>query len=217
MQTLPQFLRHILDNLDKYALASSAAAILGGAAVASHSFKVFMDLLALRREKEAVSIAKRYRTVDEAYAPEAIPPSQVARTRALARLDEVKLAMRARRGSARLSRISSNLLTVGQYIVGGVLASSFVQESLSPKSVGLLGILVLIASLVKQHFHPELKAEDARQKASRLQALIRTSEDQLTILDAKIASGQDHSDALIALMTQITKRLNEIEDPEAIK
>jgi hypothetical protein len=92
-----------------------------------------------------------------------------------------------------------------------------VQESLSSKSVGLLGVLVLVSSLLKQQFHPELNAENARKKASQLQALVRTSEDQLTILDAKIASGQDHSDAMIALLTQITQRLNEIENPEAIE
>jgi hypothetical protein len=98
-----------------------------------------------------------------------------------------------------------------------VLASSFVQASLSSKWVGALGILVLIASLFKQQFHPELNAESSRRKASRTQALIRASEDQLAILDAKIATGQDHTDAMIALMTQITQTLTEIENPEAIE
>jgi hypothetical protein len=98
-----------------------------------------------------------------------------------------------------------------------VLASSFVQESLKPKWVGVFGVVVLIASLFKQQFHPEINAENARKNASKLQALVRSSEDQLAVLDAKIASGQDHSDAMIALLTQITQRLTEIENPEAIE
>jgi hypothetical protein len=112
--------------------------------------------------------------------------------------------------------VSSNSLIVAQYIIGGVLATSFVQESLKPKWIGAMGVVVLIASLFRQQFHPEINAQEARAKASRLKALVRASEDQLAILDAKIASGQDHSDAMIALLTQIRERLTEIEDPEAI-
>jgi hypothetical protein len=106
---------------------------------------------------------------------------------------------------------------VGQYIVGGLLASSFVQESLSPKLVGSLGLLVLIASLIKQHFHPELSVQNATTKAAQLKALIRRSEHQLAILDAKVASGQDHTDAMISLLMTITERLTEIEMPELIE
>jgi hypothetical protein len=160
---------------------------------------------------------KGVRTTDASPAPQKGTSSKVARERAVKRLNEAKEAMDDQSGSARISRISDTLLTVGQYVIGGVLASSFVQESLSPKSVGLLGVLVLVASLVKQQFHPELKAEDARKRASKLQGLIRTSEDQLTILDAKIAGGQDQSDAMISLLTQITQRLTEIENPEAVE
>ena len=112
------------------------------------------------------------------------------------------------------SKRASGLLTTAQYIFGGVLASSFIQESLTPKWVGGLGVLVLIASLVRQQFHPEINAADAHKKASQLEALIRSSEDQLAILDAKIAAGQDHTDAMIGLMTQITQSLTEIENPE---
>jgi len=73
---------------------------------------------------------------------------------------------------------------------------------------------VLVASLVKQQFHPELNAENGRKKMFQLRALIRNSEDQLTILDAKIALGEDDSDGMFALLTQITGRLNEIEGSE---
>jgi hypothetical protein len=142
--------------------------------------------------------------------------TEVARRQVRVRLIEARSARDAQEGAAKVASISNNALTVAQYVIGGVLASSFVQESLSPKWVGLLGVLVLIASLVKQQFHPELNAEDARKKVSRLKALIRTSEDQLAILDARSASGEVCSDAIIALLPQITQKLNDIEYPEAV-
>ena len=95
-----------------------------------------------------------------------------------------------------------------------MLASSFVQESLTPKWVGVFGVLVLVASLIREQFHPETSSKDARKKAFELLSLQRASEDQLAILDAKSATGQDHSDAMIALLTQVTQRLSEIENPE---
>ena len=161
---------------------------------------------------------KNSRTFDAAYRPPQVPtPSQVAKERALARIEEAKDTFRRQTSSARWSTISGDFLSVAQYIIGGLLASSFVQESLSPKLVGSLGLLVLLASLIKQHFHPEVSAENACKKAAQLRALIRTSEDQLAILDAKIASGQDHTDAMISLLMKITERLTEIDTPEVIE
>jgi len=215
MEMPTEFARNIFEYLNKYGAIASAILTLAGAIFASRSTMAWLEKsLTFRRESEVFATSSRYSVRDNAYAGSTVSPSQVARQRAITRLDEAKQAMTSGRSSERIARISSNLLTVGQYIIGGVLASSFVQESLSPKAVGLLGVLVLIASLVKQQFHPELNAEKAGRKISQLKALIRISEDQLTILDAKIASGQDHSDAMIALLTQITQRLNEIENPE---
>lgn len=54
-------------------------------------------------------------------------------------------------------------------------------------------------------------------KAIQLKALLRSSEDQLAILDAKTANGEDHSDAMIALMTQVTQTLGQIENPETLQ
>jgi hypothetical protein len=140
----------------------------------------------------------------------------VARGRVESRLREVEASRSELTGTYKLSRLASIALSVGQYIVGGVLASSFVQESLTPKAVGAFGVLVLVASLVREQFHPEVNAKEARKKAFQLLALQRSSDDQLAILDAKSATGQDHSDAMIALLTQVTQRLGEIENPETL-
>jgi len=138
----------------------------------------------------------------------------VAKRHVKDRLIDVENSRKERLSARRLSHFASTTLTVGQYIVGGVLASSFVQESLTPKSVGAIGVLVLIASLLREHFRPEITAREARNKAFQLLALQRSSKDQLAVLEAKSATGQDHSDAMISLLRQVTQRLSEIEDPE---
>jgi hypothetical protein len=216
-------------DVEKIALAISFLLILAGASASSHVFNEWLirNLFGMKQKADTgitpVSnlpddnlsdshLLKAWRTHDSAPAP-----LRLARKQTLVRLNEVKQALVNQKGSARIAKISSNLLNGGQYVIGGLLASSFVQESLSPRSVGVLGVLVLIASLFKQQFHPELNAEDARKKASKLQALVRSSEDQLAILDAKIANGEDHSDAMIELLSGITRRLTEIENPEALE
>jgi preprotein translocase subunit SecF len=142
---------------------------------------------------------------------------EVARGRVVARIAEVNAFRTAQDKKARISSWSSNLLTVAQYVIGGVLASSFVQESLTPKWVGALGVLVLVASLFKQQFHPEIDAEQARKKSAQAVALVRSSEDRLAILDAKTSSGEDHSDAMAKLMTEITQGLNEVENTDSTR
>jgi hypothetical protein len=163
------------------------------------------------RYKEDETPLTRWETRDS------VSPSLVARGRVFVRIAEASAARQEQLSVQKWSKAAANLLTIGQFIIGGVLASSFVQQSLAPRWVGALGVLVLIASLFKQQYHPEINAENARAKASNIQALIRSSEDQLAILDVRIAAGQDHSDAMITLLTQITQRLTEIENPEAIE
>jgi hypothetical protein len=139
----------------------------------------------------------------------------VARSHVLTRLEDARIARAKEQSSAKVSRILSGSLTFAQVVIGGVLASSFVQESLPQKTVGVFGVLVLIASLVKQQYHPEVDAEQARQRASRLEALIRLSEDELATIDARSAKGEDRTDGLIELRNQISRAITEIKNPEA--
>jgi hypothetical protein len=149
-------------------------------------------------------------------ADETITPWAIARSRVITRLQEARSERLSQLSIRKWSSVSSHFLTISQYVIGGALASSFVQETLSPKWVGGLGVLVLVASLFKQQFHPEINSERAGSKSYRLKSLITTSEDLLSILDAKNALGQDHSDAMVALMTSLTQNLNEIEKPDQI-
>lgn len=212
MDNPSSFFQHFLTKPDVIAALAGVLATLGAV------LSTFQSFIALRRKSRAITISNvAIGELLESGSPAvARSPSQVARERVVARLEEAATSRQELQSASKSSKRTANLLAIGQYIVGGVLASSFIQESLTPKLVGGLGVLVLVASLFRQHFHPEIISEDARKRASQLQALIRTSEDRLSILDAKTATGQDHSDAMISLMEQLTQRLTEIESHEAV-
>ena len=63
-----------------------------------------------------------------------------------------------------------------------MLASSFIQQSLSTNVVGLLGVLVLISSLVHQRIRPDLIASGARKRAYMTRVLMRSIEVDLLAL-----------------------------------
>jgi hypothetical protein len=77
------------------------------------------------------------------------------------------------------NKISSNLLIFSNFVVGGLLASSFIQESLSSDTVGLIGMIVLSSSLIHQKYRPDAIADKAKIKAIKLRSMIRKAEDML--------------------------------------
>jgi len=52
-----------------------------------------------------------------------------------------------------------------------------VQQSLSKEIIGVLGVLVLASSLIRQHYRPDLQLAGARERATKLKATIREVED----------------------------------------
>jgi hypothetical protein len=216
---ISNWLKHIFDNYANIAsLASALLALVGGfSSVFATRFAYRYSLLkgrslALAEDnlaKEQGVFVGRHSTRDTV---ENLPAYAIARQRVRERINEANQALNGQKSVAWWSSFASVLLTVGQYIVGGLLASSFVQNSLTPRLIGVLGLIVLFASISKQHFHPEVNAANARGKAGQLRALARTSEDDLAVLDAKSSTGQDHSDEMIALMKSLTQRMTEIEN-----
>src|SRR4029077_1544128 len=101
------------------------------------------------------------------------------------RLADAKAALSRQTQIAKTNRWMSGLLTIGQYIIGGLLASSFVQQSLRPDIVGILGLLVLLSSLIYQHFRPDIQLRGAMSRGLRLRALIRVAEDDLFSMRTK--------------------------------
>jgi hypothetical protein len=208
--------QHLLGNLPSYASIAGLLFALVGAISSvfatryayGHTLRKGRSVALAKDNKEAIFVG-RHTTRDTA---EYISAYAIARGRVRERIDEAKEGLNGQKSVAWWSSLASVLLTVGQYIVGGLLASSFVQSSLTPRLVGVLGLIVLFASICKQHFHPEVNAADAKAKAGQLRALVRTSEDDLAVLDAKSNTGQDHSDEMIALMKNLTQRMTEIEN-----
>lgn len=82
------------------------------------------------------------------------------------RLADTRRALDRQESLAKWNSRAAASLTFGQYIVGGVLASSFVQESLTPQVVGLLGVLVLISSLIHQRYRPDLQGKRGQTKGT---------------------------------------------------
>ena len=138
-----------------------------------------------------------------------IPPQDPLQP-ALDRLEEVKTALSRQQSLATANRWMNRLLTVGQYIIGGLLASSFVQQSLSREMVGALGLLVLISSLIYQHFRPDLQLRGAMGRSLRLGALIRQSDDDIYAM----RSGSPSAPSVADFRRKISAALSDIEASE---
>ena len=126
------------------------------------------------------------------------------------RLDEARASLYRQESIAKWSCRAAASLIFSQYVVGGILASSFVQDSLSNKITGFLGILVLASSLVHHHYRPDIYSREARQRAARLRTLIRTAEDLLYA----IRQGKQGAPSLYTIRKRVSEGLAEIEADE---
>jgi hypothetical protein len=96
------------------------------------------------------------------------------------RLNEAKDLQQAKEKTAKRTRRSAIWLAIGQYIVGGIIATSFIQQSLAPHIINVLGLLVLISTLIRQKFNPDLTASTAARQAHLIRSFRRSTEDRLT-------------------------------------
>jgi hypothetical protein len=126
------------------------------------------------------------------------------------RLDEARASLYRQESIAKWSCRAAASLIFSQYVVGGILASSFVQDSLSNEITGFLGILVLASSLVHHHYRPDIYSREARQRAARLRTLIRTAEDLLYA----IRHGKQGAPSLYTIRKTVSEGLAEIEADE---
>jgi hypothetical protein len=129
------------------------------------------------------------------------------------RLPQVRDALKRQESIAKWNGRGSASLTFGQYVIGGVLASSFVQQSLTAEVVGSLGVLVLVSSLVHQRYRPDLQASGARQRVAGLRALIREIEDDLFALKSE----QEGAPTVYEIRKKASTGLARIEESELIE
>ncbi|WP_157372685.1 hypothetical protein [Photobacterium marinum] len=126
------------------------------------------------------------------------------------RLFEVQAELRRQKVISKWQGVAATSLTFSQYIVGGVLTTSFIQDNLSSQVVGLLGLLVLVSSLIHQQFRPDLKSRFAKERIVTLRGLIRAIEDDLFA----IRQGTLNQESLHDIRVKVTNSLKDIETSE---
>jgi hypothetical protein len=194
------------------AIASSVLTLLGGAIATGFFEKIVGAFIKKKLAKEAAEEEAARRAAEFALHCDIdrFKPATIAQYQIITRLKEGRAFKDKWERYATGYRWSGHFLTFGQYVIGGVLASSFVQQSLSPQIVGFFGVLVLLASLIKQQYHPEVSAQRAAQKAAQAKIMIRDAEDSLAILQ----SSEDfpyNPAPLVELLKRISAVLNAIE------
>lgn len=126
------------------------------------------------------------------------------------RLPEIKQLLSEEEGRKSLYRGASASLAFGQFVIGGLLASSFIAENLSKSLIGFLGLLVLAASLVSQHFRPDILHKATAYRVYRLRSLRRWAEDQLY----EITRGEASDESVAAIRRKISETLDELDRGE---
>jgi hypothetical protein len=102
------------------------------------------------------------------------------------------------------------VLLVGQYVIGALLTSAFVQRSLPPDIVGGAGLLVLVCSTWNERFRPDLKEKGARKRAQLLRTLRMRMDNGLT----ELRSGRPSAPSTSDLLENFTRTLSEVEASE---
>jgi len=128
------------------------------------------------------------------------------------RLQDARWAKSRQERIAIWNKRANAFLTLAQYVVGGVLATSFVQQSLSKEAVGLLGVIVLVSKLIHQHYRPDLVFAGASQRAVFLSHTIRSVEDDLFALSNGMVLPETKSIDIIR--RRVSKALSQIEQAE---
>lgn len=126
------------------------------------------------------------------------------------RLNEARELLQRQESSAKWNSRAASSLVFGQYVVGGVLATSFVQQTMSTQVVGLLGVLVLISSLIHQTYRPDIQARGARERIMRLRKLIRSVEDILFSIRSEVKEPS----AIHEVRQMVSRGLSVIEEME---
>jgi hypothetical protein len=208
------------------ALVGLISTLMGGLAASDVLGKLITSLFRKTRLKiagveiEAESIDS-LRAVTDPSRPSivvAAPRSSYATRQIELRLKEASALMVSKERNATRYRWAAHCLTFGQVVVGGVLATSFAQQSKDQTMLSFFGVLVLIASLIKQAFHPEVSAQQASQKAAQLKTMIRGVQDRIAIIRSTMDPSKDEDpEPWVALLTQMSASMNAIELSEIVQ
>jgi len=126
------------------------------------------------------------------------------------RLLELKEELKRQESIAKWQGLSATFLTFSQYIIGGVLTTSFIQETLTSGVVGFLGLLVLLSSLIHQHFRPDLHSRFAKERIVVLRNVKRQVEDGIFAIEKE----KSRPEELHNIRDYVTRSLLELESSE---
>jgi len=101
------------------------------------------------------------------------------------RLADLRVQRDRFKRQATRNSISYNSLVFGQYVVGALLASSFIQQSLEGAFIGLLGVLVLLSSAIQQRFRPDVLSMQAKFRLTKAKRIIREIEDSVFLIKSR--------------------------------
>ncbi len=157
----------------------------------------------------------RFRTTDSAENLHKLFATTKARDQVRKRLEEIIEERERQQSTAKWSRFTSQTITFGQYIVGAMLTTSLAQLTVSKTWLSVFGLIVILCSATKQHFHIDENAQSSDARYKKLRSLVRYAQDQIAILEIRSVKGEDRTDAYISLLTEITQSLSAIESPDA--
>ena len=128
----------------------------------------------------------------------------------LQRLSETKQAYKNEKFKENFSQLSNGLLIFTQYVIGGLLLSSFVQQNFTSGTIGSLGVVVLAATIVNQKFRPDLNASVSKTKVSWLFSTIIRVENRLALMEQGTQSDEKYEE----IINLLTDTLISVNDPE---
>jgi hypothetical protein len=128
------------------------------------------------------------------------------------RLPEARFAKSMLKTVATCYWLAHASLTFAQYVVGGVLATSFVQQSLSKESIGFLGLLVVAAKLIQQHYQLDLAYKSASLRSVYLSRVVRSAEDDL--FEQTLDAIKPQASAIASIRKQVSEALSLVEEAD---
>ncbi|MBC7879301.1 MAG: hypothetical protein H7Y59_19195 [Anaerolineales bacterium] len=126
------------------------------------------------------------------------------------RMIEAKAILQKLKKQAQTSKNLNSYLIIAQFVVGTTLASSFIQQSLPSFVIGILGVVVLVSTVFRQQFRPDVQFSIANAKAQYLEIEIRNVEDE----DYKRKRGDANAPTDSKIISMISKALNKVTKDE---
>jgi len=152
-------------------------------------------------------IAMKMGPVEIEFKGEGPPPPDLDRD---SRLTEARQALSRQGSIAKWNKRANAWLTFSQYVIGGVLATSFMQNALSKEVVGFLGVLVLLSKLIHQHYRPDVSFRAAQRRSVQLKRLIRGAEDEVFTIKQEM----EGAPSILDVRTRVSNGLSDIEEEE---